>query len=528
MGVNETGSRGFPPGGLWAKLAAMAVALVCVLGPADARASTLLPPKGKVFVGLAGANPSAWWTKATGKHSPVQQEFVTWGSGTSWAFAMAAAARARPMLSISTGALHHERISPRAMARGHGDDFLLRLNTQIHEYGKPTYVRLMAEMNGNWNPYCAYSANGRSRGPSHSTAMFRQAWRRAVIVVRGGRVASINRRLRRLGLPALHGRHRTDSLPKVPVSFLWVPQTAGNPDTRANGPRAYWPGAHYVDWVGTDFYSKFPNYRGLERFYREFRHKPVVFGEWAMWGADNPGFVHTLFSWSRSHPRVRMMIYNQGNRPSGPFILRRYPAASRALRGLLRNSRYASYAQEFSDEGGDTVAPITPPQQGVDTTVGKVSGRVLVADANGTFTPLKPGDPVPLGVQVDTRQGSVQLFGAVGSGRGATIHATLSRGIFTGRQARSSRTIDIVMARPSLCSGLSAAHAAASPDRTPTACASATAIPGAGDSGPSAAIPRVPRLGRTGSRTSAATARRRRCCAEASASATSGQARPSS
>ena len=46
--------------------------------------------------------------------------------------------------------------------------------------------------------------------------------------------------------------------------------------------------------MGTDFYSKFPNFTGLDRFYRDFARegRPFAFGEWAMWGRDDAGFVN--------------------------------------------------------------------------------------------------------------------------------------------------------------------------------------------------------------------------------------------
>jgi hypothetical protein len=140
---------------------------------------------------------------------------------------------------------------------------------------------------------------------------------------------------------------RGTDLPRPKVAFLWVPQVAGAPDTRANSPSAYWPGGKYVDWVGTDFYSKFPNWTGLERFYRAFGGKPFAFGEWAVWGADDPSFVHRLFAWSRAHGRVRMLMYNQGKRPKGPFRLVHYPRSRRALAAELRAPRIAEFAPEL-------------------------------------------------------------------------------------------------------------------------------------------------------------------------------------
>ena len=41
-----------------------------------------------------------------------------------------------------------------------------------------------------------------------------------------------------------------------------------------------------------------------------------MFAEWALWGADDTGFVHRFFNWIRSHGRVRMQLYNQGGRPA--------------------------------------------------------------------------------------------------------------------------------------------------------------------------------------------------------------------
>ena len=94
--------------------------------------------------------------------------------------------------------------------------------------------------------------------------------------------------------------------------MLWVPQVAGSPDVAGNEPRDYWPGSAWVDWVGTDFYGKYPNFSGLTSFYNAFAGQPFVFGEWALWGSDDPAFVDALFGWIGSHPRTRMLIYNQG------------------------------------------------------------------------------------------------------------------------------------------------------------------------------------------------------------------------
>lgn len=166
-----------------------------------------------------------------------------------------------------------------------------------------------------------------------------------VLIVRGGSLAAIDGKLRGLGLPPVEGAG--GDLPSTPVAFVWVPQTAGAPDVPGNAPRAYWPGSEYVDWVGTDFYSRFPNFRGLDRFYAEFSGKPFVFGEWAMWGRDDAAFVDRFMGWVASHPRVKMLVYNQGSRSEGPFRIWRYPRSASRIRQWTSGPRHLAYTPEY-------------------------------------------------------------------------------------------------------------------------------------------------------------------------------------
>ena len=126
----------------------------------------------------------------------------------------------------------------------------MTLNRNLARSGRVVYVRLMGEMNGYWNAYAAYNANGSFRGEQNSPHFYIEAWRRSVLILRGGRVTRINRRLRALGLPPIKAAvHAGETLPTPKVAFLWVPQDAGSPDTAANAPGAFWPGGTYVDWL---------------------------------------------------------------------------------------------------------------------------------------------------------------------------------------------------------------------------------------------------------------------------------------
>jgi hypothetical protein len=321
------------------RIAALTALLLLAIAPA-ASAAKLLPPKGKVYTGVTGSKSITQFKHQVGKHPSVFGFFHQWNGPTGYIYDAAERSGSRLMIHISTqdGYGTPEKITPRGIADGDGDRYLIRTNREIAEYGKPTYVRFLAEMNQTNNGYCAYNRDGSSRGKAHSTKAFIAAWRRATLILRGGPVADINAKLATLHLPAVD----TDlaALPVPLVAMAWVPQTEGTPNTHANRARAYWPGARYVDWVGTDFYSKFPNFKDLKTFYNDFKGKPFVFGEWALWGADSPSFVHQFFRFVNSHKRVKMLLYNQGNLTDGPFRLTRYPSSKAAIRAELRKKRF--------------------------------------------------------------------------------------------------------------------------------------------------------------------------------------------
>lgn len=332
----------------------LAVSAATVLWPAAASADVLLPPRGKVFHGGTGGYTGGQidaFGRRSGRAPAVYQFFFTppWRTAVerdlNWEenlLAVAASRGARPMLHLSTarGGSGGSVVTPGQIARGAGDRYLLALNAMLARFGQPAYLRVMAEMNNFNNPYSAFGGSGRARSRGHSTRSFRAAWRRIALIVRGGEVAGIDRRLGRMGLPGI--ATPATELPRPRVALMWVPFCAGLPHRRGNGPGAYWPGGRYVDWVGTDFFANSPNFPCLGRFYRDrrWRSKPFVFGEWALWGREDPRFVRRLYRWVASHRRARMVVYNQGALLKPLLALR--PRSARELRRQLRSRRYSA------------------------------------------------------------------------------------------------------------------------------------------------------------------------------------------
>ena len=352
----------------------VAATLTLAIGPTvvagTAVAKPYAPAKGKIYAGVSDTGSKKDYfafTRTVDRHVPVLQAFERWGAPLKEVRQRWKRTRTRGMISLSTSPCYQcaEVISPRAIAKGRGDGYLIRLNKFLVEWGRPTYIRLLPEMNGHWNPYAAFNADGSSRGPDHKTKQFRRAWRRVAVIVRGGRRGRVNRRLLRQGLPPLKRRkgRGPKRLRPAPVSFLWVPQTHGSPRIKKNRPGAYWPGAAYVDWVGADIYGKYPNFAGLDRFYRSRKNFPFMIGEWAPWDTDNPGFVNALHEWVESHRRAKMLVYYQGFGDNNPFMIQRYPSAADALRGQLDNRRYlrfAPHSKRPADKGDGETGGIGP------------------------------------------------------------------------------------------------------------------------------------------------------------------------
>jgi hypothetical protein len=328
--------------------ALLALALLAAV-PSAAAADPYAPPKGKVWNGLTAGFDATEFERRTGKHPAVWQHFVAWGGSYQYTIENSRNADARLMyhLGTSKGQNLPERLSPGEIARGKGDRWLVALTRDIAAVGNPAYVRLFGEMNNCNNPYASHNCSGSRRDGDHSARTLIKAWKRVYVIMHGGETSAINQQLNRLGLPNVQAG--AESIPLPQIAFVWAPMTGGAPNISALRPQVYWPGRRWVDWVGTSFYSRFPNFTGLDRFYKDFalgRNKPFAIAEWAIWGSDAPGFADRLFDWISSHKKVQMVHYNQGAQAGGIFRLSRYPASARVVRDRLGHPRFLGYAPE--------------------------------------------------------------------------------------------------------------------------------------------------------------------------------------
>jgi hypothetical protein len=329
---------------------AVLLTLLALALPASLGAAPHTAPGNKVLWGGQGGYSAGHirdFATQSGKHPAVFNYFIEWEANDPtfhWlGFRLQDAENqgSRAMLSVETSGTG---LSNADLARGGGDNFLVRLNGLIAEHGHVVYLRPLSEMNNGNNPYSAYDLSGRSRGRAYSTGNFKKAWRRLALIVRGGQVATINGKLRRMGLPPV--RTGANFLTRAPVSLMWVPLSFGNPEIPKNHPKHWWPGKGYVDWVGTTWYSPYRRTPAIHRFYSfpAWRGKPFAFAEWGVWGREDPGFVRQFFGFLKSHPRVRMAVYYQSAGLNPEFRLSAHPASRAALRKAVTWRRLTGQA----------------------------------------------------------------------------------------------------------------------------------------------------------------------------------------
>lgn len=355
-------------------LFACLVAMFATAGAADGATRTLAPPGGKVFFGVTDtgeADDFFDFKEAVGKKPAVIQTFHPWGNSLTKALPRWRTVRARPMLHITTKDDYGtELITPLQIANGLGDDYLLRLNRVLARNGVLTYIRPMGEPNRCKNPYAGVDCAGNIRGGSYSFDYYKSAFRRIAIITRGGgRRQSINKQLRAIGLPKLQIAGEAKALPRVlpkaPVSIIWSPLPAGSPTVSQNFPGKYWPGRKWADWVATDFYSRYTNWRHLKRFYVKWaigQKKPMALTEWGVWGADAPKFTRQIFGFVKSRSRMKMMVYYQDFGSSNEFRIQNFPLSLQIVRSRLRSSKFPRFAPRSPEPKPEITYPGVTPQ----------------------------------------------------------------------------------------------------------------------------------------------------------------------
>jgi hypothetical protein len=287
----------------------------------------------QIHLGLYG-DPGPF-ASVTGQRPEVSHVFVNFRQGHELAGIIAKAGPV-PMVALLPGGYHQTvTATPEGVAKGKNDAFLVRLNGVIAAYpGSLFYLRPFPEMNGHWETNCAYNADGSRRPSYNSTAWSRKALARIAVITRGGTAAEIDAKLARLHLPGIH-RDLPVTTPKLQI--VWNPQGFGSPDVPGNSANAYYPGNAYVDIVADDLYDMAGHgatWAAAQKLYDSHPSKPYGFGEWGLWGIDDPSFVRQMGAFARTHRRVALLAWFNG-RPGSVFDLHSKPSSAAAYRKYI-------------------------------------------------------------------------------------------------------------------------------------------------------------------------------------------------
>jgi hypothetical protein len=289
----------------------------------------------QIHLGVYVYGNPARFSSVSGQKPEVNHVFVNFRQGRELAGFIAKTGPV-PMVALIPGAYNQKATAtPEGIAKGRNDQFLFRLNAAIAAYpGSLFYLRPFPEMNGHWETNCAYNADGTRRPSYNSTAWSRKALARIAVITRGGTAADIDAKLARLHLPGIH-RDLPVTTPKLQI--VWNPQGFGSPDVPGNSANAYYPGNAYVDVVADDLYDiagHGATWAAAQKLYESHPSKAFGFGEWGLWGIDDPSFVRQMGTFARTHRRVVLLAWFNG-RPGSVFDLHTKPSSAAAYRKYI-------------------------------------------------------------------------------------------------------------------------------------------------------------------------------------------------
>ena len=105
---------------------------------------------------------------------------------------------------------------PSRITSGEYDAYITQMAQGMKDFGKPVYIRMMHEMNGNWYPWSSEGGESYIKAWQHTVDIFRQT-------------GATN------------------------VKWVWSVNNVDAPST--NDMEYYWPGSNYVDVIGIDAYN---------------------------------------------------------------------------------------------------------------------------------------------------------------------------------------------------------------------------------------------------------------------------------
>lgn len=206
---------------------------------------------------------------------------------------------------------------------GDYDEYIKSWAAGIKKLGEPVFFRFANEMNGDWDPWCAWFY-----GKDHD--LFIEAWKR------------------------IHRIFKEEGADNA--CFVWNPHDRSFPDFKWNNPHLYYPGDEYVDWVGLTGYNNGtsydwdrwrdfgPIYSGIyDEYSALYPDKPLIITEFASneVGGDKAAWIKDAFEkLAEDFPRIKIAVWFNQVDGRWQYPIYSSPEARAAFINGLKHQRF--------------------------------------------------------------------------------------------------------------------------------------------------------------------------------------------
>ena len=240
------------------------------------------PPYLGVYPAGRGYGPVASFAKAAGRQPNVVEYLSRWNEPFPASYAQTLHRHG----AIVMVQIEPTYVSAKRIAAGDYDGYLSSYALSVRDFGHPLIIGFGREMNAPWYSW----------GYGHTRpAAFVAAWRHIVTLFH--------------------------ALGADNVTWLWT-ISADRPQTRSAA--SWWPGAHYVTWVGIDgyYYSTSDNFARVFGHtidqVRAFTRDPVLLSGTAVApGAGQPAGIADLFQGMRRYRTLGLVWFDQSTQGTG-------------------------------------------------------------------------------------------------------------------------------------------------------------------------------------------------------------------
>ncbi len=198
-----------------------------------------IPEKGCYHSAFTGNNTHKEFVDLAGKEIAIEMFFTGWPSNRMPDFP-----EAKCNEIVSNGSIPHITWMPQVsgspfpldgIISGNYDNYIRGYARQVKNWGKPLFIRLGHEFNGDWYTYGGAKNGGGTKdgfgdlnkpdGPERFIAAYKR----------------------------VHDLFKEEGVKNV--LWIWCPNNGSSPNESWNVPENYYPGDEYVDWIGFDGYN---------------------------------------------------------------------------------------------------------------------------------------------------------------------------------------------------------------------------------------------------------------------------------